>query len=312
MSLAQKINDFIQKNKNFTMADLYSAFGTDYQKHSIRARVYENSKIIRKERGVYVVAGAELEALIEQGDSRVKMFDILKACIYYDFMFFDIPYMTGGQKGGNRDLSDYSMISPEEFKELILNAQKMLRTEDSQLYFMIADGKSSQRAAQKYIDCFDATDLKVNDYGSYTKLTKSGKVCNMGLFDMPAEKIIAYSASGKRREMDDEVNYQMDFRLERPALPKAGGYRTQKPLEMLKQMIAQTTKKGEWILDMFAGSGVSVEASLELGRKAHAIELEISAIENFIMPRVQRFADMFLQEQKSKKEYPTFDFGMVA
>lgn len=59
--------------------------------------------------------------------------------------------------------------------------------------------------------------------------------------------------------------------------------------EMLRQMIKQATKRGEAVLDLFGGSGVTLSAALELGRKAHIVEKCLSAIETFIAPRLEAF-----------------------
>lgn len=124
-SLAGKIQKYIERNTQFTLADLYREFGDAYKRHSIRARVYENLKgsVIRTGKGSYILAGTEIEAIVEQADSREHVFEIKKANIFYDLVFLDIPYRSGGQRGGGispkRNMSDYSLIDPEEFGEIL-------------------------------------------------------------------------------------------------------------------------------------------------------------------------------------------------
>lgn len=306
-SLASKIEQYIQEKKTFTIQELYNEFGSNYKRHSIRARVYENRKAIRTSRGNYMLVGAELEAIIEQADSRKHIFEIKKMNIYYDLLYFDIPYMVGGVKGGNRNLIDYPTITPFEFQQIILEAQKMLRTENSQVVFMIAGGKSSIKQSQQYINQFNDTTLKLNSQGTYTKLTQSGKVCNMGRYMMPSELILSYSHDGKARSDIENNDMNTDFRFQRPQLPKQGGYRTQKPLGFMQEIIKRTTRKGEILLDLFAGSGVSLEAALGLQRKAHLVELSPIAIENFIVPKLIKFEDK-TKLLRPKKQLNLFDF----
>lgn len=45
------------------------------------------------------------------------------------------------------------------------------------------------------------------------------------------------------------------------------GYPTQKPLGLLRRMIAASTREGDWVLDFFAGSGTTGAAAAELGRR---------------------------------------------
>lgn len=290
LSLAKKIQLYIDENKEFTLQELYKEFGNDYQEHTIRARLYESKQVIRTGRGSYVLAGIDIEAVIEEVDTKKHIYKLVDSKVKYDMIFLDIPYSVGGVKGGNRQLVDYDLISPEEFKDIITEVEKLLRNEDSQVYFMIAGGSSSLKDSQKYINMFSHTGLKLSNKGSYTKLTKTGKVCNMGKYDMPPELLLSYSKSGKERF--DNISESLEFRLQRPPLPKAGGYRTEKPLELLEALVKRATKKGERVLDIFAGSGVVIEACLSLGRRVHGLEISASAIKNHILPRMEKFADL--------------------
>jgi len=280
MSLKQKIFNYLQsKKEEVTLSELYEHFDTE--KHTtIRGRINEEvgSKIIRTGRGRYILLGAEIEAVIEKTDSRLAVPNILKANIFYDLIFLDIPYKTGGQKGGNRDLSNYNLIEPEEFEEIITKAQSMLRTEDSQVYFMIAGGKSSKAAADKYLRAFAHTNLKVAGKGSYLKLNKNGTVCNMGKYPMPAENIHVFSHSGKLHS-DNTV---LDFELQRPPLPRQGGYPTQKPFDLIEQIVKQSTNIGDKVLDMFGGSGVMLEACLKLKRFIHTMDISDESINRML------------------------------
>jgi DNA modification methylase len=300
LSLAKKIEAYIAEGREFTLKELYEEFGSNYKQHSIRARVYESNKVIRTGRGSYILAGIDIEAVVEQVDSKTHIYKLVDAKLKYDMIFLDIPYKLGGQIGSNRNLVDFDTISTDEFKSIIIEVEKLLKNDDSQVHFMIAGGKTSIAGANKYINMFSYTDLKLNNQGSYTKLTKRGKVANMGKFDMPPELILTYSKSGQERFKEMET---MEYRYQRPPLPKAGGYRTEKPLMLLKKLIERATLEGEKVLDLFAGSGVTLEAGLSLGRRVHGLEISTNAIENFIMPRIKRF---------TQKDYKPTTIGIQA
>lgn len=292
LSLAKKIEKYIESNKTFTIQELYKEFGDSYEKHTIRARVYDGKKkVIRTGKGSYILAGAEIEAVIEQANSKEEIFHIRKMNLFFDMVFLDIPYRTNGQKGGNRNLANYDLINPDEFSEIIKQVEGVLKDENSQVYFMIAGGRSSIKQSNKYIRMFEKTSLQLNASGTYTKLNKNGSVCNIGQYLLPPELILSFSADGKIKDCTEDNSYQMDFREVRPRLPHNGGYPTEKPLSLLKQIIKQSTKAGDRILDLFAGSGVSVEAALGLNRFIHAIDISEEAINNHILPRLLNFGE---------------------
>jgi len=262
-------------------SDQYKHFNNvQYKEHKDGNSEDTCTELIKTGKDTYMLLGTDAKALIEKTDSRLAIHEISKANILYDLMFFDIPYRTGGQKGGNRKLATYDLIEVEEFQEIIIQAQKKLRTEDSQIYFMIAGGKGSKASADKYLRTFEQTDLKLAGKGSYLKLFSNGKVCNMGKYQMPAEEIFIFNRSGKLQINEEKP--QLDFQLTRPPLQKNGGYQTQKPLELLKQIIKQSTNIGDTVLDMFGGSGVTLEACLLLKRFIHTIDISDDSISRMI------------------------------
>ena len=285
-SLKQEILDYVKSSKEVTLKDLYNKF--DQTKNStIRGRVNEatsSNLLIRVSRGVYVFAADDIDAIVIHGNTIEELPNLVGAGIKYDMVFLDIPYNLAGQKGGNRNLANYDLIEPEDFKQLLKHIVECLKNKHSQLYFMIAGGRSSYAKALKYISAFDETDLKLAGKGSYTKLTSSGTVCNMGKYPMPPEIILVYSQTG----MLLKDNTLLDFSLKRPPLPISGGYPTEKPAELISQIIEQSTYKGDLILDPFGGSGVVMQEALKLKRKVHTIDISELSINNFILPKLER------------------------
>lgn len=56
------------------------------------------------------------------------------------------------------------------------------------------------------------------------------------------------------------------------------GYPTQKPLGVLKRIVAASSRPGDVVLDYFAGSGTTAAAALALGRRFHLIDNNPAAI----------------------------------
>ena len=57
------------------------------------------------------------------------------------------------------------------------------------------------------------------------------------------------------------------------------GYPTQKPLGILRRMVAASTAHGDWVMDFFAGSGSTGAAAQELGRRFVLIDQNPEAID---------------------------------
>lgn len=57
------------------------------------------------------------------------------------------------------------------------------------------------------------------------------------------------------------------------------GYVTQKPLGILRRIIAASSKEGDWVLDFFAGSGTTGAAASSLGRKFVLVDSNPEAID---------------------------------
>ena len=282
MSLRAQIIEYISNQTQVSLADLYITFA-HVPNTTVRGRVNEATKdqlLIRVARGIYILASDDIDAMVIHGNSLELVPELIGAGVKYDMVFLDIPYNLGGQKGGNRNLANYNLIEPDVFEQLLQHIVKGLKNKHSQIYFMIAGGKASYAKALKYIAAFDKTELKLAAQGQYTKLTSAGKLCNMGKYNMPPELIQVYSLNGCLLKPD----VQLDFNLQRPPLPKSGGYPTEKPEQLLSTIIEQATYPNDLILDPFGGSGKSLKCALSLKRRMHTIDISEVSIEQFIRP----------------------------
>lgn len=294
-TLLSRIIDFMDANGgDVPLQKIYEAFKEE-KVTTIRGRINEaiaqKKHIIRTSKGHYMLIGTEIEAIVENSDSRTALFEILKANLYYSLCLLDIPYRLQGQRSyvpGLRNLAPFPVISPEELQEIVFNIEKMLKDENSQIYFMIAGGTSSALEVTKYIDVFDQTSLKKAAEGSYQKLNANGTPCNMAQYVMPPEKILVYSPSGNLLKPEDTI---LNFAFRRPTLKRYGGYPTEKPVKMLEQIFEQGTHIGDRILDLFAGGGNSLKAAIPMKRKIHCIDISINAIENYIRPKMELLVD---------------------
>lgn len=295
--LAKKIRRYIDEKKEFTLQELYDTFGEDssfgYKNHTVRARLYESDPykekiLVKTAEGVYALAGIDIEAIVEKVDTREHVYRLTEAKLTYDLILIDSPYQTAAQKGGNRQLTDFEFITPTEFRNILVEVEKLLKNDQSQVCMMISGGKSGKRDVDKYLSMFDETNLKISNRGFYRKYNKNGTVCNMGKYTMPDEQIIMYSLSGEERE-DTDTSASTEYHFQRPPLPRSGGYSTQKPKGLIEGIIKRSTNAGDRVLDLFAGSGVSFKVGVPMKRLIHGLEISQNAIDNYILPVLRKF-----------------------
>jgi hypothetical protein len=276
MSLKQQIISLLDTAKEqMTMQEIYEKF-PETAKTTVRGRVYDSlgCGIFKIAKGLYI----SQKAIVEQGSSLEIIDRMLKEEEKYDFIFLDIPYEAGGQKGGNRDLSTYCMISPEEFGVFIAKCEKLLKTDTSPLLFMFTSGKSSRTAHDRYFMKILDTPLKPCErMGTFQKLWGNGNPMNMGKHIMPKENIYIFSRSG---QVDNLGNWELDFSLK----PDLKLYPTAKPYAMIRKLVEQGTKFGDWVFDPFAGSGAVLKACIELGRKCFTADKSDISIQNHLLP----------------------------
>lgn len=65
-----------------------------------------------------------------------------------------------------------------------------------------------------------------------------------------------------------------DKRITRMARPKGAKHVTQKPIELMAQYIANSSDENDVVLDPFMGSGTTLAAAMELGRRGIGIEVD--------------------------------------
>lgn len=103
--------------------------------------------------------------------------------------------------------------------------------------------------------------------------TQYSKICSAilgtGKVDamMPYRDLIRPFMNGDKEPFTDVWEYPN-------VRPYRGKHPAEKPVELLKHVIEATTYPDEIVLDCFAGSGSTIAAALELGRRAIAIEIE--------------------------------------
>lgn len=94
MSLLDKIINYMKlQTKEVSLYDVYERF-SEIKQSTIRGRINESvgTKLIRVGKGKYVLISEDVEAIVEQLDSRFAIPNILASLLYYDMIF--LIYLT--------------------------------------------------------------------------------------------------------------------------------------------------------------------------------------------------------------------------
>ena len=271
-TLISRIKKYLKsQGKEVEINDIYDAFPEE-KRTTVRGRINENVDrgIKRVDRGLYISA----DVIVEHADIMQRIGAMKDAGMKYEFIFLDIPYHSAGQNGGNRKIAKFETISPHQFKDMLDGTRDIL-TDDGTLQFMITSGKSSKSAVDKCRKCFDDLGYVKIKSGQYTKMNGNGTRCNIGKYLLPEEDIVVYA---KHANVDASA-WVLDI-----AEVRALGYPTEKPVSLMKILIGQATKIGDWILDPFGGSGATLKACIELGRRCHIMDISAGSIYNYILP----------------------------
>lgn len=251
---------------------------------SIRRILGEGAKqgvFTRVEKGVYVLsADGEDRAFIHTADAVETLPKLAADGFKSDMVFLDIPYNTKAVKGGSRGVK-YDLISVDDFKKVAQALSKIVRDDQTPVYYMYSQAESGLTEMLRYNDVLIQEGFKPIARGEYTKLFKTGApVTNVRGVPARPEGILLLNKSGVFSEKD--AKRSLDFKFLRPK-----GYSTEKAAELLNSLILQGTSKGATILDPFAGSGVTGAEAVKLGRKAVLIEKNAVVVEQYTKPRVE-------------------------
>lgn len=274
-----------------TIQAIFDFTAPDIPRPSIRRIVGQGAKkglFKRLDKGIYTLTTeqGEVRAYVECGKAEDICPRLAATGLKFDMIFLDPAYFSKGLIGGNRGIKDYDFLHPNEFAIIMQSVYKMMRDDDSHVYVMLSQAPSVQMDMHKYIFAALESGLKPVEDGRYYKIDKKGKpVTNVQGRKAASERLMLFTRSGKAREA--EAQLQMVFTCERP--PIRTSYPTQKAEPFITQLIKQSTFPNEVVGDFCAGSGVTGKCALAINRVIYLIEKLQSAIDNFIIPKLQPF-----------------------
>jgi len=170
-------------------------------------------------------------------------------------------------------------------------------------------------------ECFLNEIIWAYDYGGRTKKKWPPKHDNILLyvkdpedyvFNADAVELIPYMAPGlvgeekaKRGKLPTDTWWHTIVATNGK---EKTGYPTQKPLGVLRRVIAASCKPGDLVLDFFAGSGTTGAAALELGRRFMLIDSNPEAARVMLLrlpPDETKFVNLLQHSATTRRPSPT-------
>ena len=291
MSIAGKILE-VFKGKRFSLKDAYTA-NPSVPEASVRRSIYENlgKDFERVGKGLYMVINDDgtynEQILVMEGNGR-NLSGIKDGSL--DAIITDHPWSDPkSNKGGNRAFATYDTFEyqQEDFDEKARVLKKgcflveFLPAENANNYeYLFKIKKMAEQAGFQY----------------YSKVAwKKGKfVANTGRKAKNTEDVMIFSkgepralrsdakkskATGKPAFMKGAAGMLPAMFDVQPVPKKELIAQSEKPVELLRQIIEYVTLEGEIILDQFAGSGVLGAAALLANRLAILVEKDKAKVE---------------------------------
>jgi DNA modification methylase len=198
----------------------------------------------------------------------------------------DPPYaIFGNSTGVAKDIADDNMVVPF-FESLLKNASEIL------IPFGHCYCCCDWRSYGAYWQAAKRTDMAVKNCIVWDKGSGQGAMyancCEWIVFlaKCPKEGALGKKATGHRTITEHAKNC---IRLNRVAVADRGGHNAAKPVELMVLFLENSSDAGNVVMDFFLGSGTTMVASQNLGRRCYGIEIT----PGYCGVILQRMADAF-------------------
>lgn len=282
MTLAEQIK-YIFKDEVFSLKDVYEAIPSK-PKTTIRGRIYDNINKHFKKLGknLYTTIVNDEECIVIEGDGRDLSFLENNSihCIITDHPWEDKKSNIGGDRKFTDKYDCFKYIK-NDFKEKF----RVLKEGHFLVEILPAENENNfdylYKIKQMALEC---------GFKYYSKVSwiKGTFVSNTGRKSKNSEDVMIFS-KGKARPMRIDVKkskkseHTIYMSGTNGMLPTAFNvqsvsvkqkvHQSEKPVQLLEQILEYVTFPGELILDQFAGSGSLGLAALNRNRSAILIEL---------------------------------------
>lgn len=189
-----------------------------------------------------------------------------------DLILTDPAYVSDFASGP--DGERYPQLTDEAWEEIFCELYRVL-AEDSHAYFF-----ADRRIRLIFEAAAKAAGFRVHHALIWDKLSVGW---GHGVW-RPQHEYILFCSKGSRpgnSKSRADVLYA----------PRPRGYPTEKPVKVLKALIAQSSNRGELVLDPFCGSGSTGTAARELGRRALLCDVDAAFAAGRLRLAIETLAD---------------------
>ncbi len=279
MSLHKALVSFLDEPKH--LKEAYGEF-PDYPEHSIRARLSEGvgSCFKKIKKGVYLATSGETQALIIEGDAWKEIKCIGTDTI--DFIITDSPYTTvnkWAKMGTTRKKKGTMEFATKDMnEELYTELHRVLKKGGHCFLFFSADSEHTIDYNNNQLVLAKKTGFTFNKRFIWDKLR-----IGMGYNGRCRYEQIFFLSKGKRHKPYDLSI--PDVLAHKAAHHTKRIHETEKPVELIKDLLKFCAKKNDVGLDLFAGSYNFVQACQE--HQCHSISIDID--KKYTLAAVNRF-----------------------
>jgi len=281
-SLKDRILDYLSEQERPTeIKEIYSEFNEE-KKTTIRGRLNENvGKCFKRvAKGVYIAKKGESQAIIIEGDSWEKLKDIEDNSV--DTIITDSPYSCLNKHlatGTTRKKSgEWSFKTKDIDRQMMTEVIRILKPNGHFFSFQPSDSKDTLEYNNKFIELCLELGMEFNKRFIWDKA-----VIGMGYNGRCKYEQILFFSKGKRRK---PYNLGIaDLLTHKRIHAKDRIHEAEKPIELLQDLLKFSNKKGDVVLDMFAGSLTLAEAGFREGINTISIELDGEIIRTALQKR---------------------------
>ena len=276
-SLRLRLWDFLREKKS--LVEIYEAF--EEKESTIRGRLNENIGICFKRlgRGIYIATDGDVQAVIINGDTWEALDDLDDDSV--DCIIMDSPYgildqqmtwgttrkrnLNGGWKFETRDLDN----------EIYTKLLRILKPGGHMFSFMPASKHDTHEYIEAQIQCAKEAGWTFNSQWVWDK-----KMMGMGYNGRSRHELIHFFSKGKRRlhPKGHAMRRTPDVLAQTREHSRWAIHETQKPIDLIADIIEFSTLPKEVVLDPFAGSLSTASAALQTGRNSICIEIDKNMI----------------------------------
>lgn len=280
MNLAEAIRTFIRRRREpVGIQELYAEF-PDALEHSVRARVYESlgRHFRRVGRGLYVAIEGEAACVVVQGDALEELARMPHE--FADALVTDPPYPWLDRFRERRTTSWKRMRADFERREidaaLGLELYRVLREGAHAFIFVPAETGTTRPHINRMIEVLERCGFVFRKRFIWEK-----GVNGMGYSGRARHEGILFLTRGRTKRppcdltVPDVLSFKaIDHRCRR--------HPTEKPICLIETLLKFATNAGELVLDIFAGSGSTGIAALNLGRDCLLVEKKSAFIAGIV------------------------------